>query len=165
MPETLTQKIPAPKAVKRGGTAKLEKLRSRYLRDPIPVRLGGLAANLARVASFSKNDKHREVVFPTLQESKWFIEWIAAELAITYPAQFWSACRSIQMAQWQRQSQTQWLDKNWRQELIIKSQDWSQRVLEMSGFVEIKMKTQFENGSAKRAFSAPSMKLPPTGCC
>lgn len=28
---------------------KLEKLRSRYIQDPVPVRLGGLAANLARL--------------------------------------------------------------------------------------------------------------------
>ena len=60
--------------------SKLEKLRLRYLNDPIPVRLGGLAANLARVASFSKNDDHHKVVTTTLQESKWFIEWTAIEL-------------------------------------------------------------------------------------
>ncbi len=36
-----------------GGMTKLESLRLRYVRDPVPVRLGGLAANLARIASFS----------------------------------------------------------------------------------------------------------------
>ncbi len=115
---------------------KLDKLRSRYLCDPVPVRLGGLAANLARVASFSKNDDHREVVFAILQESKWFIEWIAAELAIADAAQLVSL--QIQMAQWQRQSQTQWLDKNWREQFIAKSHEWSQRVLEMSGLIKTK---------------------------
>jgi len=56
----------------------LEKRRFRYLQDPTPVRLGGLAANLARIASFSKYADHREVVDPILQETKWFIEWIAS---------------------------------------------------------------------------------------
>ena len=40
--------------------SKLDGLRSRYLKDPIPVRLGGLAANLSRVASFSKNDRKEQ---------------------------------------------------------------------------------------------------------
>ena len=29
------------------------KIRARYLRDALPVRLGGIAANLARMKSFS----------------------------------------------------------------------------------------------------------------
>ena len=37
-------------------------LRERYLRDPLSVRLGGLAANLARVRSFSDNPAHGEAV-------------------------------------------------------------------------------------------------------
>jgi hypothetical protein len=48
---------------------KPDKLRTRYLNDSIPIRLRGLAANLARVASFSKNDKHHKVVETTLQKS------------------------------------------------------------------------------------------------
>ena len=38
----------------------LEAIQERYLRDPLPVRLGGLAANLARVESFSNHAEHRE---------------------------------------------------------------------------------------------------------
>lgn len=59
---------------------KLENLRSRYLNDSISVRLGGLAATLARVASFSKNEGNRDAVLATLQESKWFIEWTSGGL-------------------------------------------------------------------------------------
>ena len=33
----------------------LDTVRERYLRDPLPVRLGGLAANLSRIASFARN--------------------------------------------------------------------------------------------------------------
>ena len=113
---------------------KTEKLRSRYLRDPIPVRLGGLAANLARVASFSKNDGHQNAVSATLQESKWFIEWTATELDIAETAELVQL--QIQMAVWQRQSHTKWNDKSWRRELIAKAQEWSQRILDMSGLLK-----------------------------
>ncbi len=61
---------------------KPDKLRTRYLSDSLQIRLGGLDANLERVASFSKNDNHFQVVESILQESKWFIEWTSSDLAI-----------------------------------------------------------------------------------
>jgi hypothetical protein len=33
----------------------LSAIRARYTRDPLPVRLGGLAADLAHITSFSQN--------------------------------------------------------------------------------------------------------------
>ena len=33
----------------------LSAIQARYARDPLPVRLGGLAADMARIASFSQN--------------------------------------------------------------------------------------------------------------
>jgi hypothetical protein len=110
---------------------KLEKLRSRYLHDPIPVRLGGLAANLARVASFSKHDGHREAVSATLQESKWFSEWIAPEIEKEVTAELIRL--QIQMAIWQIQSNGKWNDNLWRSELATQSEQRSQRILQMSG--------------------------------
>src|SRR5258706_15786882 len=56
--------------------------RSRYMRDSIPIRLGGLAANLARVYSFSSNSKHNEAVSNILNESRYFIEWTTTETDI-----------------------------------------------------------------------------------
>ena len=37
-------------------------IRERYLRDNLPVRLGGLAANLSRIKSFAAQDANRDVV-------------------------------------------------------------------------------------------------------
>jgi hypothetical protein len=44
----------------------LEQRRSRYLQDNLPIRLGGLAANLSRIASFSKHDGVGDVVLSIL---------------------------------------------------------------------------------------------------
>ena len=112
---------------------RLEKLRSRYSSDPIAVKLGGLAANLARVASFSKHDGHRDAVLATLQESKWFIEWTADELNIEKAAELINL--QLQMALWQLQSHKEWNDNSWRSELIDQSRQWSQRILQMSGLL------------------------------
>jgi len=112
---------------------KLDKIRSRYLSDPIAVKLGGLAANLARVASFSKNEGNREAVLATLQESKWFIEWTAGELKFQEAAELINL--QMQLALWQLQSNKEWNDNSWRSELIDQSQQWSQRILQMSGLL------------------------------
>lgn len=50
-------------------------IRECYLRDELPTRLGGLAANLARIKSFSSHPADRELVESLLEESKFFIEW------------------------------------------------------------------------------------------
>lgn len=57
----------------------LEDIRRRYLKDDIPIRLGGLAANLARIASVSKNPDNWKIVDSLMEESKYFIEWTARE--------------------------------------------------------------------------------------
>jgi len=110
-----------------------EKLRARYLNDPIPIRLGGLAANLARISSFSKNEGHRDAVSTILQESKWFIEWTAGELDIQKADTLIRL--QVQLAIWQIQSQKKWHNVNWRFELKAKAQEMSQRILEMSGLL------------------------------
>ncbi len=116
--------------------SKLEKIRSRYLQDSVATRLGGLAANLARVASFSKNEGNREAVLATLQESKWFIEWTAGELNFQEAAELINL--QIQIALWQLQSHKEWNDNSWRSELLTQSQQWSQRILQMSGLLSSK---------------------------
>lgn len=111
----------------------LESIRSRYLQDPIPTRLGGLAANLARVASFSQNDGHLQAVHATMQESKWFIEWSAAELSVEETAEL--VRLQSQLARWQIQSQDKWGNERWRQDLMSESRRWSERLLGMSGLL------------------------------
>ena len=54
-------------------------IQERYLHDALPVRLGALAANLARIKSFSSDPEHRDVVEGLLEESKFFIEWTAGD--------------------------------------------------------------------------------------
>ncbi len=111
----------------------LEKLRSRYLRDPIPTRLGGLATNLARVASFSKHDGHQSAVSATMNESKWFIEWTASELSTDETAEL--VRLQSQLARWEIQSKDSWGNAAWRQDLINESRRWSERLLGMSGLL------------------------------
>jgi len=107
--------------------------RSRYLQDALPIRLGGLAANLSRIASFSKHDGVRDVVASILLESRWFIEWTAKELEIPQAAELVGLQR--QLALWELESAQNWHDENWRHILVENARQWSHRVLEMSGLL------------------------------
>lgn len=54
--------------------------RRRYLRDPLSVRLGGLAADLARIGSASVNPVNSRAVETLLEEARRFVEWTAEAL-------------------------------------------------------------------------------------
>jgi hypothetical protein len=55
------------------------KLRERFLRDPLPCRLGGLAATLGRISSSARKSTDPIVVSNLLDEAKHIIEWTAAD--------------------------------------------------------------------------------------
>ena len=54
---------------------------ARFMRDPLPVRLGGLAADLARIGSAGATPANASAVQLLLDEARRFIEWTAAETA------------------------------------------------------------------------------------
>ena len=107
--------------------------RDRYLRDPLPTRVGGIAANLARVASFALSSSNPALVEGLLYESKHFIEWSAP----TAPIETASILVELQLAlaQWQ----SRWLksntDSTTRDSLRRFANYWLERLLEMSGLL------------------------------
>lgn len=109
-------------------------IRERYLRDQLPVRLGGLAANLSRIKSFSAQEASREAVASLIDESKYFIEWTAAETEVTTAAQLVEL--QIQLARWQHNWLETWSNPLRRQQMAEQSAIWSQKVLELSGLLK-----------------------------
>jgi hypothetical protein len=109
-------------------------IRERYMRDSLPVRLGGLAANLSRIKSFSTQEAGREAVESMLDESKHFIEWTAAEAEIQTASQLVEL--QVQLACWQQSWTRTWNDPLQRKQLAEQSATWSKRVLEMSGLLK-----------------------------
>jgi len=55
------------------------KLRERFLSDPLPVRLGGSAATFGRISSVARKSSDPENVTRLLEEAKYLIEWPAAD--------------------------------------------------------------------------------------
>ena len=108
-------------------------IRERYLRDDLPVRLGGLATNLHRIKSFAENDVNREVVESIIDESKFFIEWTAAEAEIDIAAELVEL--QIQLARWQCNWSRMWSDLEQRRQMADQSRMWSERLLKISGLL------------------------------
>ncbi len=59
-----------------------ERIRERYLRDALPVRLAGLAADLGRLASSARHETGGAAAAAMLEESQYLIEWTAAEAQV-----------------------------------------------------------------------------------
>jgi hypothetical protein len=111
-------------------------IRERYLYDSLPARLGGLAANLSRIKSFASRDTNREAVeslIGLIGESKYFIEWTAAEAEIDTAAALVEL--QMQLARWQHNWPRIWADPAQRRQVAELSAAWSKRVLEMSGLL------------------------------
>jgi hypothetical protein len=108
-------------------------IRERYLRDDLPVRLGGLAANLRRIQTFAAKDTNRAAVESLIDESKFFIEWSAAEAETAQAAELVEL--QIQLARWQYRWSQIWPDAVLRAQMAEQSRIWSDRVLNLSGLL------------------------------
>lgn len=111
----------------------LAEKKERYLRDPLPIRLGGLAANLARVKSFSRNDANQRAVFDLFEESKFFIEWTALDAEMNTTLELIEL--QLEIATWQYRWQENWTDVRKRDAFASKAASWSRRLLERSGLL------------------------------
>jgi len=64
-----------------------ERIQERYLRDALPMRLAGLAADLGRVASSARHATGGAAAAAMLEESQYLIEWTAAEAPVELAAE------------------------------------------------------------------------------
>lgn len=109
-------------------------VQERYLRDSVPVRLGGLAANLRRIKSFAAHESSGDAVASLIEEPKFFIEWTAHETLTDTAAQLVEL--QVQLARWQQNWPQIWSTPTRRQQLAEQSLAWSERVLAMSGLLK-----------------------------
>ena len=104
-----------------------EKRRQRYLRDPLPIRLGGLAATLGRISSSARKSDSAVVVAELLDEAKHFIEWTAAEATPEIAAELVQIQRMITL--WQKAWITSKDVHIQRTLLSVQAKTWSDKAL------------------------------------
>jgi hypothetical protein len=110
-----------------------EKLRERFLRDPLPRRLGGLAATLGRVSSSARNSTDATIVKNLLEEAKYLIEWTAADTLPETAAELVSMQTLITL--WIKAWDTSSQEKIQHTLLSVQAKQWSDRALDLSGLL------------------------------
>jgi hypothetical protein len=111
-----------------------ERKRERFLRDPLPVRLAGLAADLARVASSARHLTGADSAAAMLEESQYLIEWTAAEAEPEIAADLVDIQRLIVL--WRKAWPDAQTNRTQRTLLSVQAKKWADQVLGYSGLVE-----------------------------
>jgi hypothetical protein len=111
----------------------LAERRARYLQDPLPRRLGALAADLARAASSARHIAGAESVALMLEESQHLIEWTAAETEPEVAAELVDL--QLMLALWRR-AWPQAKDQQAQRTLLsFQAKKWADQVLRYSGLL------------------------------
>ena len=113
----------------------MEKLRERFLCDPLPQRLGGLAATLGRVSSAARDLTDPSIAQNHLKEARYFIEWTAAETEPEVASELVSMQRLITLwlKTWDKTSHI----KEQRTLLSVQAKHWSDRAMDFSGLLKV----------------------------
>jgi hypothetical protein len=112
-----------------------EQKRERFMRDPLPVRLAGLAADLARVASSARHPTGAESVADMLEESQYFVEWTAAAAEPEIAAELVDLQRLV--ALWRKAWPDAQQFSTQRILLSVQAKKWSDQVLGYSGLEDL----------------------------
>jgi hypothetical protein len=111
----------------------LERKRQRYLRDPLPVRLAGLAADLARVASSARRVTGGDSVAEMLEESQYYIEWTACEAEPEIAAELVDI--QVMLALWRKAWPEAQHQRTQRTLLSVQAKKWSDQIMDFSGLL------------------------------
>ncbi|MBI3914169.1 MAG: hypothetical protein HY327_08305 [Chloroflexi bacterium] len=110
--------------------------RKTFLEKGTPIRLGGLASDLARITSFIQVPA-LAATETMLEESRAFIEWSAPDLL---PDRVDDAARLVEIQRgltfWYHKWQQVQADPSQRAKLAEQAQQWSDEILKMSGLLD-----------------------------
>jgi hypothetical protein len=114
--------------------AKIDARKERYMRDPLPVRLGNLASNLARIKSTATRPELGDAAKRVIRESKHLVEWAGENADLQVQIELVELQR--QLARWQFKWAEIWNDIEKRNSIAEQAGVWSQKILERSGLLK-----------------------------
>ncbi len=114
--------------------ANFEQRREKYLRQPMPRRLGNLASNLNRIASYSNGSFSKENIFELIRESQHFAEWAASDASLELTLTIVDIQR--QLARWKLHWDEIWKDESTKNQMQQQAKFWSDKMIEHSGLLQ-----------------------------
>jgi hypothetical protein len=115
----------------------LDDKHERYLKNPLSIRLGGLAANLARISSLARRDTSNAAIEAMFEESLYFVEWTAAEAEPEVAAELVDI--QLMLGLWQRVWPETQNSKMQRTLLSVQAKKWADQVLDYSGLLTLRL--------------------------
>jgi len=112
----------------------LVEIQRRFLREGPKMRLGHLASDLSRVASFIEMGTDGKAVKAVMEEGKFFAEWTAEKVDLEI--QILLAEIQCFLAQKESEWDVSFKMDSWRQDVIRQVRNWSQELLQRAGFIE-----------------------------
>jgi hypothetical protein len=110
-----------------------KRLRERYLRDPLPRRLGGLAATFGRISSSARKSADPVIVADLLDEARRLIEWTAGDTEPEIAAELVRIQTLLTL--WQKAWKVASQNPQQRLLLSVQAKDWSDKAVDFSGLV------------------------------
>ncbi len=111
-------------------------LQARYLRDTTPRRLGNLASSVKRLGRFISLQEFDRTVYDLAQECRLFAGWAAPEAE--YETAVALQDLKNDLTDWQESYAQRKSDESWRADINLACAQWSQRLLELSGLLNVK---------------------------
>ncbi|NUM56110.1 MAG: hypothetical protein HUU46_20915 [Candidatus Hydrogenedentes bacterium] len=105
------------------------------MRDNLSVRIGGIAANLSRIYSFSQDIGSCEEVLDLINETIHFVNWTMIDPTIECSTSHVLADLAALLETWKRTCQSNWVDDTERLVISSAAQEWAQRILQCSGLL------------------------------
>ncbi len=109
-------------------TTNFEPRREKYLRQAVPRRLGNLASNLNRIATYSNGSFSKEGIFELIRESQYFAEWTIGaappEIALNLVEM------QRQLARWKIHWDKTWDDPPQKLQMQNDAKQWSDKLID-----------------------------------
>lgn len=113
--------------------AKLNARKERYQRDPLSVRLGNLASNLARIRSIANHPDLGDAAKRVIRESKHFVEWAGKDADLQIQIELVELQKLL--ARWQFKWHEISNDLEQRNAVVSQAGVWSEKILDRSGLL------------------------------
>lgn len=111
----------------------LEQIKERYLKEPFDKKLGHLASDLFRINTFLTHNSNIKVIEDIVEESKFFIEWLAPEAP--YNIQEFLSQMQSKLALWHYHLVQNKSMQDELRDLKTITVSWSENLLELSGLL------------------------------
>jgi hypothetical protein len=115
----------------------LDNLKSQYLQNDIATQPGKLATNLTQIKALAQAGTEDQLAQDLIRESQFFIEWIVPSLDLKTELNLATELVELQrqLSRWKLYCSRLWSGSSDRLQIARHSQEWSDRLLNLSGLL------------------------------